>query len=160
MKIRFVGFFLIFCVVISCCSCGFKGHVYYIFSDISECDKIDEQKQENAEITLLETSTDKYLKDLCYIDSFACDYSSSELKFTIYAYEFSSNEDAMQYFENTTGKSNQPDTSYSASKGMFNFKLEVVDGNKAYRVTSPLKYDEELLSFLATVFSIEIASRK
>ena len=140
------------------CSCSAKGYAFYIFSDISECEQILEQKHDDAEITVYDTPDDKYIKDLEYVNFFACDYSSSELEFEIYAYEFSSKEDAMQYFTNVTGKSNQPERSFSSSKGMFSFKVEAVDGNKVYRAVSPFYDDNDLLSFLKEIFSVEICT--
>lgn len=145
-------------LMLTCCSCSVKGYEFYIFSDISECEGITEHKHDDAEITIYEAPDDKYLKDLEYVKFFACDYSSSELEFEIFAYEFDSSEDAKEYFKNVTGKSNQPDKSFSTSKGMFRFRVVAIDDSRAYVAISPKKYDREVLSFLKEVFSVKIDS--
>ena len=130
---------------------------YYIFKDISECEKFKSLSYEEGEIKVFESAdTDKYINSLAYEEFYVAEYTSKEISFEIYAYRFRSREIAQQYFKNVTGKSNQPDISFSESRGMFWSVLTVIDGEKAYCIKTKPSCAKEVYSMIGTVFSEKI----
>ena len=72
---------------------------YYIFEDFSECENIERLKTEDATITPCDSSEDgKLTATLRYAKFYGARYESKKLNFTIYAYEFSTEADAKDYF--------------------------------------------------------------
>jgi predicted heme/steroid binding protein len=135
-------------------ACTPKKLDIYIFEKISECDNINGDVHTNAKVTVYDNSDkDKNLKGLSYSSFFAGEYLSNELDFKIFAYEFENTENAKKYFENATGKKNVNDTTFSMSKGMFEYMIIVIDNKNAYCAYTSPSNDEALETFLAEVFS-------
>lgn len=135
-------------------ACTSKKFDFYIFEEISECDNINGDLYTNAKLTLYDTSDkDKNVKGLSYRSFFAGEYISDELDFKIFAYEFENTENTKKYFENVTGKKNVNDTTFSTSKGMFEYMIIVIDNKNAYCTYTDPADETALKSFLGEVFS-------
>ena len=160
MKRYFSSIMLILSLLAIClitCSCGPGIIDFYIFSDIGECENINTYKDENATVTVYDTpQEDENLCDLVYNDFFAACYDSSDLKFDIFAYEFTDSDSAKKYYEKVTGTSQNSDTCFSAYGGMTTYTVVVIDGSNAYCANTTQKDSEELKSFLGEVFSKKI----
>ena len=117
--------------------------------------KILENKHDDAQIQIYESpDKDKNIGNLSYEKYFGAYYSSSELDFEIFAYEFENKDDAKLYFNQVTGKDEQRDQSFSASGGAITYRQVVLDGKNVYAAYSSSGNSEKLQEFLGTVFSV------
>ena len=150
---------IVVCFVISLTACTTTESNYRIFENISECEKIEANMAEDATITKYRTpEADQNLKDLSYNAFFAAQYESSDMSFTIFAYEFSNNEAAKQYFKNSTGKTSKTDVNFSCATGLFSSEERgvFIDGNNAYTVLSVPKHSNDIYDYLAQCFSLNL----
>lgn len=130
----------------------------YIFSDISECNNLIEQETDAKMETYDSPSKDKNVADLEYEKFFGGTYSSSQLTFEIFAYEFSSERTAKQYFYNETGKESERDENYSRSLGGFGkFRMIVISGKNAYVAYTERDTIEVLMKILENTFTKQIS---
>ena len=141
---------------------------YFIFQDINECEQLITAELSDLEIEKYDTpDKDKNLKGLSYNCFWGMRLESDELKYEIFAYEFSDSDSALKYFINVTGQnsyekelplSNDNDNKrLSASKGMFTYRLVVVYQNKAYLITAPNQYEDDINKLLADTFSYQLS---
>ena len=152
-------FIFIFIFLFILCSCRTQVWDFYIFNEISELKEIENSVE--TEITVYnEVSKDKYLKDLKYNDYFGCKYTSNQLEFEIFAYEFVDKSTADNYYKKVTGKTNEHKTVFSDVAGMNNFRRIVVHENKAYSVYCSANKSEEVLSFIKTYLPVKLAFEK
>ena len=155
-----VSFLLIFLLLFSLCSCRTFEIDVNIFSNIEECKDIENLKSDNADVEIYDsTMEDKYLKNLKFQGSFGCKYTSDDLTFELFAYEFSSVDMAMSYFKNSTGKGNDPNPTFSDSSGAFLFERIVIKENKAYAVRCKKDEKEKLIDFLNSWFSVDVITQ-
>ena len=135
---------LIFLLLFSLCSCKTIEIDVHMFSNIKECQVI-ESLNDNANVKIIASpDEDKYFKDLQFQNFFGCEYTSDDLTFELFAYEFSNADMAMSYFENSTGKGEDPNSTFCDSTGMLWFKRIVVKENKAYAVRCKKEYKEKM----------------
>lgn len=141
--------------ILSLCSCHrFETLNVRIFTDIKECRSIN---SDNAEVTIFENpEKDKYLQKLEYQDYFGCEYVSDDFSFELFAYEFSSNDVAMNYYSNATGKQTDPNPTFSDSTGMSLFKRIVLKDNKVFFLMCRKSDKEKVLEFINSHFSEDI----
>lgn len=148
------------CIFITCiiflCSCSKSNINYYAFSDISECENIENKKHRDAKITTYDSSEDKYLNGLTPDGFYGANYASEQLTFDIFAYEFKDKKTAKNYFENSTERSSDRDVNFLATSGMSQYKLVVLFNENAYVVYTSVKYKEEVNAFLGEIFSTKI----
>ena len=141
----------------SLCSCKNFELDVHIFSNIQECQSIEKVQDKSAVVTRYDSPIrDEYLKDLQFEDFYGCKYDSNDLKFELFAYAFPSNDVAMSYFENVTGKTNDPNPTFSSSSGMVSYIRVVVNENMAYTVNCKKEYEEKVIEFLNGCFSVDI----
>ena len=137
-------------------SCNFARFNYYIFDDISECENITKTEYTNAKLSRYDTPiNDNNLGNLEYLEFFGGCFSSDEIEFEIFAYEFKNTETTKQYFKNVTGKSTKLDSTYLHSSG-FGTRLIVTRFESAYVVTMSNLDEKEVLKALEKVFSIQV----
>jgi len=106
-----------------------------IFENITECNQIRNDACNTIQVsTFANYELDKYIKEMEPEKFFICEYTSTQLNFTLYAYTFKNNDDAQQYFYYVTGKRNNPTTTFSDSSGII-FRRIAVDGANIYRVS-------------------------
>lgn len=143
-------------LLLSCCSCSAPSDIHInIFSNISECQEI--ATAPNATVEVYNSpSQDKNLKGIKYETFFGCNYLSDDFAFELFAYEFSNSTGAMDYFENITGKSNDPPTTFSESSGMTTSRRVVVDENRAYIVLCKNKHKDAVFEFINSCFSVNV----
>lgn len=146
-------------LVLSClCACGIEPLDVHIFADINECQRIQTLMTMDAELKVFTSpQEDKHLKDLEYQEFFGCEYSSEELAFELFAYEFANGDTAITYFKNATGKENNPNPTFSNSSAMGVYDSVVVNGNKAYSVRCKATQKEKVTEFLNGIFTAEVA---
>lgn len=148
-----IGFGMLICL----CACNAPEVQICMFSNIAECNNIDFVKAPEAEITIYDTpAKDENLKKLEYDAFFGCLYSSNDVSFELFAYEFYSTEAAVTYFENTTGKVGTVPISYSSSTGMISYRRIVTNENMAYTVRCKPEDKEMVLGFINSWFSVDI----
>ena len=136
--------------------CGVGSIDAYIFSDISECQKISEQKAEGAQVEVLTSpDSDKYLQDAMYSQFYACRYSS-DFNFTLYAYEFVDESTAHDYFKRVTGKEYHDNIGYSSVAGMSSYRRIVINKTDVYIVYTQSKTYVAVLEYLNGIFSVEL----
>lgn len=148
---------LVFALLLSFCSCEISDPQINMFANIGECQNIELLKSQDAKVEIYDLpERDRALKDLEYEEFFACKYTSKDFKFEIFAYVFSNEEDAMQYFENETGKTDDPNPTYSISSGMNSYSRIIISGNKAYTVNCKKSKSEQVVAFINSCFSKRI----
>ena len=140
---------------------------YYIFQDIDECENLIPSDQADAHIDRYDTpDQDKSLKGLPYDRFFGMSFESSSLEYEIFAYEFEDADSALKYFVNVTGQNyeerlplDEEDENIllSASSGMLQYQVVVVCRNRAYLLTAPNRYADEINELLGNTFSQEIS---
>lgn len=135
-------------------ACSPKEISFYIFENIKECATLETQKTKESYITLYDSpSKDKNLNDLKYDEFYAGKYSSDELSFEIFAYQFIDSDNAKIYFKNNTGIETNLDTHYLASGGISKYNVIVIDNKNAYCINTKKSQANELMLYLSEVFS-------
>lgn len=144
-----------------------KPGEYYIFQNIEECERLLPSNSSDIQIERYkESSTDANSKGLLYRDFWGIRIESDTIEYELFAYEFNDFDLAKRYFANVTGKNEdmklpvneQGDCyTFSLSKGMFSYCIVVVCGNRAYKLTAPNKYADDINMLLASTFSQKIS---
>lgn len=138
----------------SCAVGSMNSFVYYIFSDVRECQNLISNKHEDATIIIFDMpDDDEYIEDLKYEGFFGCNYTSSELSFEIFAYEFSDEESSKRYFKNAIGRKTDNGVDFCEERGMLSCTLVVIDGVNAYSVRTNSSEVEQMKAFLAQQFT-------
>lgn len=110
-----------------------------------------------AYLTVYESpEQDKYLKELNYDNFFACKYSSDDLEFELFAYQFQEMDSAKEYFNHIAGHKATDDTDFLKSAGMTSYKSVVISGNTAYAVYSKRSDVDKLNELLGYWFTNEV----
>ena len=130
----------------------------YIFSDISECNALEELSVTDGHFTRYQNTTqDSNLQGLQYAAFFAGKYSCEQYTFEIYAYEFTEPAAAKTYFENATGKNtNELDSNFSLASGMTTSHIIAFHKNMAYAVYCPSNDLSDVSMVLAEYFQNKI----
>lgn len=132
-----------------------------VFADLAECENIEAKKTDGAMVTVYDTSDkDKYRKGLDYNRFYGCHYDSDEMKFELFAYEFSTDQAAQEYFKNATGKTDEQTTNFSSSKGMTRFCRVVIHEKNAYVIECQNEYLDETTGYLSECFSLTLEQAK
>ena len=148
--------FIVFVLLFSLCSCKMEEIDIHIFSDINECQSIIQNNTNSAEIEIYSSEKDKNLKNLEYDDYFGCKYTCDGYSFEIFAYNFIDSDTAYQYFENITGKRNNPNPTFSDNSNLSDYRRVVINKNMAYTVYCKNQYKEKVLEFINEIFSLDI----
>ena len=128
-----------------------------MFSDLSECSAIEAENAEGVEITVYDSpDKDKYIKDLAYTNFYACTYSSAELQFHLFAYEFSDQATAQAYFANATGQDATRTPFYLDWRGLTTYERIVINNNLAYTVRAKASDRDAVIEIINRIFSEEI----
>lgn len=155
--IKTIKFLLIGLLVFNLCSCRTFETDVHIFSNIEECQSIEGLNDNNTDLKIyFSPDKDKNLRNLQFQEFFGCDYTSEDLIFELFAYEFSSVDIAMSYFKNFTGKEDDPNPTFCDSSGVFWFKRIVVKENKAYAVRCKKDYKDKMIELINSCFKEEI----
>ena len=144
---------------------------YYIFQDIEECENLIPTEQTDANVKRYDTpSRDKHLKSLPYDEFFGIKFKSNKLEYEIFAYEFQDMDSALNYYINVTGQKSyeknlplneqEENKLFLASRGLTQYEVIVLFNNKAYKLTAPAKYDDEISDLLKNTFSQKVFERK
>lgn len=145
--------------VITLCSCKPKDVEVYIFTDLSECQAIESDQFTNAQVTVYDSpSNDKYIKDLDYSNFYACNYSSAQMHFELFAYEFPDSETAQAYFRNATGQAGNKTVNYLISEGLFSQTHHriVCSKNLAYSIYTNPSDADAVANYINHIFSEKI----
>ena len=124
-----------------------------MFSSIEECQQIEANKEDDATVTFLSTGDDKHLDGLTPLMSYNCHYTSDTMSFELFAYNFATMEDADAYFENVTGKSNNPAVTFLRSGGMSSYRCIAMDHEKVYCFICPNSCRNEVDVYVNNCFS-------
>jgi len=155
--IKTTKFLLIILLVFNLCSCRTFETDVHIFSNIEECQVIESLNDDSSYVkTYSSPDEDENLKNLQFEEFFGCKYTSDDLDFELFAYEFSNADIAMSYFKNLTGKENDPNPTFCDSSGMFWFKRIVVKENNAYTVLCKKEYKDKMIEVINGCFKEEI----
>ena len=140
------------------CSCVMHEPDVYIFCNIEECNNIESHKSENAVLDVYHSpDEDKYSYGLSYNAFYGCNYVSDDYSFEIFAYTFSSMDEANKYFKNATGKDNPLVSNFLSTVGSFDdYRRVVVSANNAYLVRTKASDAEAVCNFLNSAFTQEI----
>ena len=93
-------------------------------------------------------------------ECYACNYSSSELQFDLFAYEFPTQETAKKYFKNATGIESTKTTNFLGSSGSSRYQLTVIKDNLAYTFHTRASDEEKATSVINQLFSEKIIEVK
>ncbi len=126
----------------------------YMFSDISECGKLETMKEATVS-RYSEATQDMYLKELVFEASYCAEYVSDELAFEIFAYKFSSADLSREYFYNVTQRDMDLNLNFLTNQGSFYYTIIVINGDSAYRIKTSSSNQEVMDNFLSTVFSLK-----
>ena len=140
---------------------------FYIFQSIDECERLIPTEHSDYAVEKYNSpDKDKELKNLSYEKFWGMNYESDDLKYEIFAYEFKDSDSALRYFINVTGKDlfekdlplsdDDKNEYYSSSKGMFSYDVVVVCQNKAYRLTAPVQYANDIKDLLKNTFTYQL----
>lgn len=143
-------------------------HEYFIFQKLDECESLIPTDISKAEIVRYDMpDSDKSLKELSYNDFWGVNFKSDTLEYEIFAYEFENSDSALKYYVNVTGqdsyekklplKDEDENKLLSASKGMSVYRIVAVYQNKAYQITAPKQYEDEINKLLARTFSQKLS---
>lgn len=144
---------------ITLCSCGPSNLEIYMFSDLSECRTIEAKELEGVQVTLYDSvANDKYIGNLKYADYYACNYSSAELQFDLFAYAFPDQVTAQAYFKNATGQDTTKTATYSISQGLTTYERIVISNNLAYSVRTQASDADAVIEILNQIFSEKVIS--
>lgn len=137
---------------------SFSPKKIYIFEDMAECEAFRTMSDNNGTFTeYTDRITDDNLSNLSYVSCLSGKYLCDKYNFEIFAYEFENEESARAYFKNCTGKNtNDLRQNFSLSSGLFRSHLAVLKGTKAYVVSCPTKYVQDVLQVLEKCFSDRI----
>lgn len=137
--------------------CGCSGIIdreYRIFEDISQCEKIVENKSEDAIVTVMESpSEDKMLKKLSYNAFWGCEYTADDLSFTLYAYVFPDHDTACKYFRNVTGKRSDLDQNFSYSWQMGFPRTILLSDNRVCTIYTLHRHESATYDYLNSIFT-------
>ena len=144
--------------LLNLCSCKTVAEIDVdIFANIQECQTIENLITSNADVQIYESSIqDEYLNGLEYQEFYGCKYISNDFSFELFAYEFLSDDIAMTYFANVTGKVNDPNPTFSTNSGIKIYRQIAVDGNKAYTVYCEKRDKNSVVDFLNRCFSVDV----
>lgn len=164
MKKLLVIFVLICLCICTMTSCS-KMNDMCMFKNFDECKALKTYESDTVEITeYTSPSKDKYYKNYEYNEFWGMKYKSKDLKFIIFAYEYKDKNDALRYFVNVTGKAlldnipldDEEYKNFSTSRGMFSYRIIVIQDNKAYIVKAPCRYGDKIEEMLSENFSVVV----
>ncbi|MBR3778686.1 MAG: hypothetical protein IKL13_03045 [Clostridia bacterium] len=128
-----------------------------MFASLLECQNIETQTADGATVTPINALTnDESVKDLQPLQSYGVTYESETMSFDLFAYVFATQEDAYAYFENATGKDNQPEVSFSTSTGLKQYRCIVMDHTKVFRVTCAKGDRDAVTAYINDCFSVDL----
>ncbi|MBQ4585481.1 MAG: hypothetical protein IJA82_04675 [Clostridia bacterium] len=138
-------------------SCNFARFNYYIFDDISECENITKTEYTNAKLSRYDTPiNDNNLGNLEYLEFFGGCFSSDEIEFEIFAYEFQCINDAQKYFKNVTDMDSDSNSAVSIYSHNFKTRIIVTHFECAYLVKTPSSDANAVLDLLNDTFSVHV----
>ena len=138
-----------------------------IFQDLEECKLLKQYEQTPAEIYEYTTpNADGNYKGLEYKSFWGMKYRSSFLEYEIFAYEFTSKDNALKYYVEVTGNDRHleklpvedSDKNHLGEKsfGKDKYQIVVVKGNYAYTLSSSNSFINEIEKMISEVFSVKI----
>lgn len=146
-----------FCLLMILTSCGRLSSDVYMFADLEECHAIAADESIQACLTIYESpEKDKHIKELEYVDFFACYYASDDLEFELFAYQFAEADAASVYFSNVVGRKSTYGTDFLKSAGMFSYHGIVISDNMAYAVYSKPSSESNLNELLGDWFTQKV----
>lgn len=127
----------------------------YIFSDISECQKLN-KNNETSNKTDISPEDDSNLDVLKYNLSYTAKQKSTECNYKIYAYVFEDNTMAERYFEKCTKRVCSGEKDFYFYSNFVNYNIYVKDGNRVYSLYTFYIYRETIDELLKDAFSVYI----
>lgn len=122
-----------------------------IFSDITECNVLDNIKTED------DLLNDRYIGDIPYKKSYIHKLNYDSKIFEIYAYEFDNQEDAMQYYFKVKGRTSEQEISYHGRTNMFSSDLIVRNDKNVYRIEAGNTFEYiDIQRYLNSIFTVKI----
>jgi hypothetical protein len=153
--IKLISFVLaILCV--SCCfaSCEIAPDAYYIFEDISECEKF----AESGKITPREVEGEDEIKGLEYTAYYGARYDSEEFSFDIVALEFVDDANAKEFYRRVDGVRISGTAAANSIHDFPYYYLRAVDGNRAYAIVCTSSKSKVMNEFLSQMFSKKLTA--
>ncbi|MBQ7761769.1 MAG: hypothetical protein IJ400_06915 [Clostridia bacterium] len=150
---------LVLCILcfFSLISCNLVRFDYYIFDDISECEKLTKTEYTNAQLTRYDTPiNDNNLENLEYLEFFGGYFTSDEAEFEIFAYEFQSTNVAQKYFKNVTDMDSDSNSAVSVYSYNFKTRIIVADFERVYLVKTSSSNTDAVLDLLENTFSVRV----
>lgn len=143
----FIGYIIFFSLVaISTFNTG-SDYQHKIFSDINDLDIL-------TDFTADIIKSDKYLKDLVPTDSFRAKIEWENKPFYVYAYEFETDEDCMQYIKNRNMSYFDKESYHLSGNILSHNKYIVYSQNKVLYIEGPaLKHLYDFLEFATKDFN-------
>lgn len=142
----FIGFIIIFVILaISTFNTG-EDYQHRIFTDISDLDVL-------AEYTTEKISNDKFLVELIPQDTYRAKIKWVNKLFYVYAYEFETTTDCMEYVKNRKMSYFDDESFHLSGNILTNNKYIVYSQNKVLYIEGPaLKYLYDFLDFTSKDF--------
>lgn len=146
---------LTLCIGLS--ACELVEPTAYIFADIDECNNIVLQKSDDAVVEVYDSpDKDRYLKDLEYDSSYACEYKSDDMKFELFAYDFVDEESAQEYYERCAQRDSVGDKDFLMTTGLANHTVRVLYDDCAYTVYTRSGYANQVDKYLSNLFTVDV----
>ena len=139
------------------CGCSVKmlgDRDFYIFEDISQCEKIVENKSEDAIVTVMETpSADKNLRSLPYEEFWGCEYESNEMEFTLYAYVFQDYDTASKYYRRAASRERKLDKESSGNGNFYVYSYVMISDTRVCVVKTYFECESATRNYLNSIFT-------
>lgn len=119
-----------------------------IFENISEVEQLNFKRNDNLR--------DKYIENIPYEKAYIGTVKYENIKFKIFAYEFSSIQDAKSYYRACSTKDLELDDDfcYEFSAGMSSAKGMVFNGKNLYRIEAGTNHLDKIQRHLASAFTL------
>ena len=132
----------------------FDSMELYMFEEIEQCEKIVENKSEDAIVTVMETpSTDKKLRSLPYEEFWGCEYASDEMEFTLYAYVFQDYDTASKYYRRAASRTSNDSIEFSISGNFFHYTNVMISDTRVCAVYTKGKHEKATRDYLNSIFT-------
>lgn len=130
-----------------------------IFSSANDCTALETMASGDINIERFSSPLkDSSSKGLKYNAFYGCNYTSKEVSFILFAYEFVDSNEAKEYYKTETGKNTTNDFGFSDVKGLTQFRRIVVYHEKAYLLETSKDNIDEAISIINNIFDIELVS--
>lgn len=163
----FMSLILTMAVIVSFSSCAIdswisnviyrvvSSHDIYMFSDIYEFENMEQSFLEYGDVEIIDNVEDDLLQSLQYEKSYNGRYVCSNFEFEVFAYVFSSNDMAQEYYANC-GEVPQANTCRLYWNSLGNVRIIVLNNNEIYSIYYNEECEKEITNLLSRHLTLKM----